>query len=112
MRNLNGDPDHGKYRSFLIETLIPCWDATTRDGKVEKLPREFNIHHRSCIVSLIYLVSTRVDLSFEVHKLEKFSSNPGKVHFEGLVHLLRYIKDNKTLGLNYYSDMKYEPLSD
>ena len=42
-----------------------------------------------------------MDLSFAIHKLEKFSSNPGKLHFEGLVHLLRYIRDNNTLGLNY-----------
>ena len=37
-----------------------------------------------------------------VHKLEKFSANPDKLHFEGLVHLLRYVRENKTLGLNYY----------
>ena len=43
--------------------------------------------------------ATRVDLSFSVQNLAKFSANPGKVHFEELVHLLRYIKENKTLGL-------------
>ena len=53
-----------------------------------------------------------MDLSFALHKLAKFSSNPGKVEFEGLVHLLRYIRKNKTLGLNYYADMNDEPLSD
>ena len=57
-------------------------------------------------------MSTRVFLSFAVHKLANFSSNPGKVHFEGLVHLLRYIKYNKTLGLKYYAEMKYAPVSD
>ena len=48
-------------------------DASTSDDKVEKLAREFNIHYRDCIGSLIYLLSTRVDLSFSVHKLAKFS---------------------------------------
>ena len=42
----------------------------------------------------------------------KFSANYGKVNFEGLVHLLRYIRENKTLGLNYYADMKDALLSD
>ena len=51
-------------------------------------------------------------LSFSVHKLAKFSSNRGKVNFELLVHLLRYIRHNKTLGLNYYDNMKDAPLSD
>ena len=74
--------------------------------------RQFNIHYRACIISLIYLLSTRVDLSFAVHKFAKFSSNLGKLHFEVLVNLLRYIRDNKTLGLNYYADMENSPLSD
>ena len=41
-----------------------------------------------------------------------FSSNPSKVYFEVLVNLLRYIKDNKTLGLNYFIYIKDAPLSD
>ena len=53
-----------------------------------------------------------MDLSFAVHKLAKFSANPGKVHFEGLVHLLRYIRDNKTLGLKYYADFNDAPVTD
>ena len=56
-------------------------DTSTSDEKVEKLTRELNIHHRSCIGLLIYLLSTRVDLSFAVHKLAKFSADHGKVHF-------------------------------
>ena len=87
-------------------------DASTSDKQVENLTRGLNINYRACIGLLIYLLSTRVDLSFAVHKLAKYSSNPGRVHFEGLVHLLIYIMDNKTLGLNYYDYMKDAPLSD
>ena len=61
-------------------------DVSTSDEKIERLTREYNIHYRACIGSLIYLLSTRMDLSFAVHKLAKFSANPGKVHFEGLVN--------------------------
>ena len=53
-----------------------------------------------------------MDLIFAVHKLAKFSANPGKVHFEGLVHLLRYIRYNKTLGLKYYADLNDAPVTD
>ena len=87
-------------------------DASTSDEQVEKLTREFNIHYRACIGSLIYLLSTIVDLSFSVHTLARFSSNPGKVHFKGLVHLLRYSRDNKNLVLKYYADMKDATLSE
>ena len=62
--------------------------------------------------SLVYILSTRVNLCFAVHNLEKFSSNPGKVYVAGLLHLLRYIKDNNYLGLQYYSKMENAFLSD
>ena len=55
-------------------------DISTSNEQVEKLTREFNIHYRSSIGSLIYLLYTRLDLSFAVQKLAKFSANPGKVH--------------------------------
>ena len=52
-----------------------------------------------------------MDLSFAVHKLANFSENLGKVNFEGLGHLLRYIRENKTLALKYYADMNESPVS-
>ena len=64
-------------------------DASTSDEKVETLTSESNIKYRACIGSLICLLSIIVNFIFAVHKLAKFSSNPGKVHFEGLLHLLR-----------------------
>ena len=63
-------------------------DASTSGEKVEKLTRKFNIHCRDCIGSFIYLLYTIVNFIFAVQMLEKFSSNTGKVHSEGLVHLL------------------------
>ena len=101
------------YKTTLPSDMIfTKEDVSTSDEQVESLNREYNIHYRACIESLIYLLSTRVDLSFAVHKLEKFSDDPGKVHFEGLVHLLRYIRDNKTLGLKYYADLNDAPVTD
>ena len=78
------------YKTTLPSDMIfTKEDVSTSDKQVESLTREYNIHYRACIGYLIYLLSTRVNLSFSVQKLAKFSANPGKVHFEGLVHLLR-----------------------
>ena len=85
--------------TFPADMIFTKEDVYTSDEQVENLTREYNIHYRACIGSFIYLLPTRVDLSFAVHKLAKFSANTGKLHFEGLIHLLRYIRDNKTLGL-------------
>ena len=96
--------------TFPYDMILTKTDASTIDEQVDKLPREFNIHYRACIGSLIYFVSTIVYLSFAVHKLEKLSSNFGGVNFEGLIHLLRYISCNNNLGLKYYTVMKYAPV--
>ena len=101
------------YMTTLISDMIfTKEDISTSNEQVEKLTREYNIHYRSCIGSLIYLLSTRVDLSFAVHKLANFLANPGKVQFEVLVHLLRYIRDNNTLGLKYYVYQNDAPVTD
>ena len=70
------------YKTALPDDMIfTKEDFSTSDEQIERMAREYNIHYRACIGSLIYLLSTIVDLSFAVHKLAKFSANPGKVHF-------------------------------
>ena len=49
-------------------------------------------------------------------KLNKFQASVGKeypvkVQFEGLVQLLRYIRDNKNFELKYYARIDYSHLS-
>ena len=72
--------------AFPADMIFTKEYVSTSDEQVEKLTREYNIHYRACIGSLIYLLSTRVNLSFAVHKLAKFSENPGKVQSEGLIY--------------------------
>ena len=61
------------YKKTLpADTIFTKEDVSTSDEQVEKLTREYNIHYRASIGSLIYLFSTRVDLIFAVHKLENF----------------------------------------
>ena len=74
------------YKTTLpADMIFTKEDVSTSDEELNKLTRESNVHYRAFIGSLIYLLSTIMDLSFAVHKLAKFSANPGKVHFEGLV---------------------------
>ena len=67
------------YNTTLPSDMIfTKYDVFTSDEQVEKLTRRLNIHYRDFIGSLIYFLSTRMDLNFDVHKLAKFSSKPGK----------------------------------
>ena len=78
------------YNTTLLSDMIFIKaDTSTSDEQVENLTREFKIKYRSFTGSLIDLLSTRVDLSFAVHKLANFSANSGKVYFKVLVHILR-----------------------
>ena len=58
------------YKTTLPSNIIFTNDhISINDEQVDNVSREFNIHHRDCIGSLIFLLSTRVYLSFVVHKL-------------------------------------------
>ena len=86
--------------------------ASSSDEKLEVLYIEYKIHNRACAGSYFYPLYIRVDTCFAVHKLVKFLSNPGKYHFKGLVKLFIYIRDNKNLGLKYFSNIDNATLSD
>ena len=58
--------------TFPSDIIFTKVDESTSDEKVDKLTKKSNIYYRACIGSLIYLLSTRVDLSFSVHKLKEF----------------------------------------
>ena len=67
--------------NFPSDVIFAKDDSFTSDEQVENFTREFNIHYRACIRSLIYFLSTRLDLGFAVHKSETFLSNTGKYIF-------------------------------
>ena len=101
------------YKTTLqYDMIFTKYDTNTSNEQVDKLTREFNIHFRACISSLIDLLSTRLYLIFVVHKLAQFSENPGKINFGLLIHLLRYTRDNKTLRFKYHAYMNDSPVYD
>ena len=56
----------------------------------------------------MYLMNaTRPDIAYSVSRLSRYTSNPGKDHWEALVRVLRYLKDTITYGLHY---TKYPPV--
>jgi transposase InsO family protein len=56
--------------------------------------------YQSLIGTLMYaMLGTRPDIAFAVGALSKYSSNPGKVHWNEAVHVLRYLGGTKDLAL-------------
>ena len=58
--------------TFTPDIIFTKDDVSTSDEQVENLTKEFNIHYRACIGSLIYFLSTIVYLSFEFTKVSNF----------------------------------------
>jgi transposase InsO family protein len=85
-------------------------DCSASEEAVKLLEQEYNIDFASCVGSLIYLGMTRCDIVYATNKLAKFTRLPGRVHFDVLLHLLRYLRDNALLGIRFYSDLFRAPL--
>ncbi|RDB21876.1 Retrovirus-related Pol polyprotein from transposon TNT 1-94 [Hypsizygus marmoreus] len=58
--------------------------------------------YREVLGAVMYAqIATRPDLSFAVASLSRFSSDPGKAHWQALMHVLQYIKATLHYKLRY-----------
>jgi hypothetical protein len=85
-------------------------DMSKTEEEAIRLEKEYGFAYSSVVGALIYILSTRPDLTFAVSKLAKFMRLPGKRHFEAIAHLLHYLREKSQLGLKYYSDLARAPL--
>jgi hypothetical protein len=74
-------------------------DCAVDEVTSKQLSIEYNIDYASCVGSLIYLGMTSADIVYAVNKLTKFTHKPGKIHFNALIHLLRYLRDHPQVGI-------------
>ena len=56
---------------------------------------------RQLIGSLMYLVNTRLDMSFTVNTLSQLMVEPRRVHWTAAKHILRYLASTIDYGLDY-----------
>ena len=69
------------------------------------------VPHLSAIGSLMYLANcTRPDIAFSVNLLTRYSSAPTLRHWNGVKHLLRYLRGTSDIGLFYSKVPKPELL--
>jgi len=85
-------------------------DCSPNEEAAKLLEQEYNVDFASCVGSLIYLGMTCCDIVYAVNKLAKFTRLPGRVHFDVLLHLLCYLRDNALLGIRFNSDLFRAPL--
>ena len=60
------------------------------------------LEYSQVIGSLMYIMNcTRPDIAYSVGRLARYTSNPGKDHWDALVRVLRYLKHTMNYGLHY-----------
>jgi len=80
------------------------------------------IFHQHLVGSLIYVITTRLDISYAVHQVSQFMSSPRHLHFAAVHRIIRYLKGSSTCGLFFpkasslqlmaYSDVDWAICSD
>ena len=65
------------------------------------------VPYLSAIGALMYLANyTRPDIAFSVNLLARYSSTPTKRHWNGIKHILRYLRGTSDMGLFYSKAME------
>ncbi|KAL0445959.1 UNVERIFIED_CONTAM: Retrovirus-related Pol polyprotein from transposon TNT 1-94 [Sesamum latifolium] len=100
-------------QSHYVENILKKFKAY--DSPPAKTPVDLNLHlaknkgepegqieYSRIIGSLMYIMNcTRPDIAYAVNKLSRFTSNPSKDHWKGLIRVLRYLKYTSNYGLHY-----------
>ena len=60
-------------------------------------------HYRRLVGRLIYLTITRLDIMYSVNILSQFMHAPRKPHWDVAFRVVRYLKNNPSLSLLFYS---------
>ena len=69
------------------------------------------VPYLSAIGALMYLTNcTRPDIAFSVNFLARYSSAPTRRHWNGIKHILRYLRGTTDMGLFYSRESKQQLL--
>lgn len=96
---------------FNLESANPATTPLQPGGTLGKhqspaTPRQFeemrDVPYREAVGSLMYAaIGTRPDITFAVTALSQFMQNPGRMHWDAVKRVLRYLKGTRELWLVY-----------
>ncbi|CAL1368595.1 unnamed protein product [Linum trigynum] len=106
---------HISQRKYTLEILdevdlIHSRPATTPvDYKVHLSVEHNDPYHdpeeyRKLVGKLIYLITTRPDISYATQQVSQYMVNPNNDHFKAVVRILRYLKTAPSSGLFFSAD--------
>ncbi|KAH9651968.1 retrovirus-related pol polyprotein from transposon RE1 [Citrus sinensis] len=96
--------------------MLECKRVTTpmcsgKDSKLQKVVKgelgyyvEDATHYRSIVGGLQYLILTRPEIAYSVHKLSQYVSAPTMQHLMACKRVLKYLKETQDYGLKFVND--------
>nr|KYP49610.1 Retrovirus-related Pol polyprotein from transposon TNT 1-94 [Cajanus cajan] len=101
---------HLSQRKYVLDILSDCgmmasrpvstpMDYTSRLSASSGTPLADPSSYRRLLGRLIYLTTTRPDISYVVHHLSQFMSAPSTAHSQAIFRILRYLKQAPGSGL-------------
>jgi hypothetical protein len=90
-------------------------DSTLRLSKKARTPLEDKFAYRRLIGMLLYLTSTRIDITYPVQQLRQFLDCPTDIHYKAAaIRILWYLKTAPGIGVFFpsQSDFKMQAYSD
>ncbi|WKA05539.1 hypothetical protein VitviT2T_023501 [Vitis vinifera] len=104
------DKAHPLSSPMVIRSLDVKKDSFRPCEKDEELLGP-EVPYLSVIGALMYLANcTRPDIAFSVNLLARYSSAPTRRHWNGIKHLLRYLRGTTDMGLFYSRESKQQLL--
>ncbi|GKV38309.1 hypothetical protein SLEP1_g46233 [Rubroshorea leprosula] len=111
-----------KYASDLVSTielsdsksvstpLEPNVKLTPMDGS----PLFDSTHYRQLVGNLVYLTTTRPDITYAIHIVSQFIATPCSTHYVTVLRIIRYVKGTLFHGLHFsaHSSLKLRAYSD
>ena len=100
-------------QSHYVDTILGKFDKD--NSGIARTPVDVTLHfsknkeesvaqveYSRVIGSLMYLMScTRPDIAYAVNKLSRYTSNPGAMHWQEIMRVLKYLRFTRDYGLHY-----------
>ncbi|CAM8917314.1 unnamed protein product [Rhodiola kirilowii] len=89
---------------FGKESQGVCWTPIEMTQHLSKNKGESisQLEYSKVIGSLMYLMNcTRPDIAYTVSRLARYTSNPGTIHWNAIVRILKYLRATRNYGLHY-----------
>lgn len=93
-----------EYDCFNYGSLSSLLDPAVKLKAKEGEPLSEPTYYRKLIGKLNFLTNTRLDIAFSGQQLSQFMQDLRIPHLQAAFHLLRYLKEDSTLGIHLSKD--------